>query len=228
MKKTEPSMQINRRKLIKTLAGGSALGTASMLGALTPLTNALAQSRQGYRELTTPMLTDDRTSVEVLEFFWFGCPHCFAFEPTIIQWQKTKPEYVSFVREAPPLNPGWEPHSRMFYAAQALGITDGMFDQTFDQIHKKRQPLRSPKNIGKFVESLDLGVSADKFVSTMNSFAVESALKKSMLRAHQTGITGVPSLVINGKYVTGNSLAGSHEGIIQVINELAEREHNAV
>ncbi len=227
MSKKSDKGEIDRRNFIKGVAGVGALGTASAMGLMLPAADVLAQSAQGYKVIDTPLLTGDETRVEVMEFFWFGCPHCYAFEPAINNWIASKPDYVDFVREAPPLNPSWEQHSRTFYAAEALGITDGMFDQTFNRIHKGKKRLRKQKKIGQFIESLDLGVSSEKFVEAMNSFAVNSALNRSMSRAQQTGLTGVPSIVINGKYITGNSIAGSHQGIINVINQLAEREHKA-
>jgi len=216
---------MDRRGFIQSAAGLGALGTASALGMLWPGTDVLAQAAQGYKTINNPLTTGDSSRVEVLEFFWFGCPHCYAFEPAINKWIANKPDYVDFVREAPPLNRAWEQHSRMFYAAEALGITDNMFDQTFNRIHKDRKRLRDQEKIAKFVESLDLGVSAEKFAKAMKSFTVESALSRSMQRAQQAGVTGVPSIVINGKYLTGNSLAGSHQGIIDVINERSESEH---
>jgi len=208
---------VNRRRFLTT-------ATAIGLGVAT--SSAWSQSAQPYKVIQQKMPTGDASRVEVLEFFWFGCPHCYAFEPAINNWKDSKPEYVDFVREAPPLNPSWEQHSRLFYAAQVLGITDGMFDQTFDEIHKRRKRLRDPRKIAKFVESLDLGVDAKKFEKTMNSFAVNTALNRSLNRAQQAGINAVPSIVINGKYLTGNTLAGSHAGIINVINELSEKENN--
>lgn len=226
MKKIEENAATSRRGFVKTLAGVGALGGASTLGLSLASTPVHAQA-QGFQVIEKPMPTGDSSKVEVLEFFWFGCPHCFAFEPSINAWKDAKPDYVNFVREAPPLNPGWEQHSRTFYAAQALGITDGMFDQTFDEIHKNKKPLRDAKKIGKFIESLDLGVSAEKFRKTMESFAVETALKRSISRAQQSGINSVPSIVINGKYLTGSTLAGGHEGIIRVINERAAFENEA-
>lgn len=225
MNKLSEKPGMNRRGFVKTLAGAGAMGTASALGLVS--VNAFAQSANGYEEITSPMPTVDESRVEVLEFFWFGCPHCFAFEPAINAWKDSKPDYVNFVREAPPLNPSWEQHSRTFYAAQALGVVDGMFDQTFDHIHKKKKPLRDPKKIAKFIASLDLGVSADEFRDAMESFAVETALKRSIVRAQQAGISSVPSIIINGKYRTGSSIAGSHQGIIDVINERAAFEHGA-
>lgn len=202
------------------------LTTASALGLGLASSNLWSQANLPYKVIQQKMPTNDPSRVEVLEFFWFGCPHCYAFEPAINNWKDSKPEYVDFVREAPPLNPSWEQHSRLFYAAQLLGITDGMFDQTFDEIHKRKKRLRDPAKIAKFIESLDLGVDAKKFEKTMNSFAVNTALNRSINRAQQAGINAVPSIVINGKYLTGNTLAGSHAGIINVINELSEKENN--
>jgi len=199
---------------------------ASALGMTMAAPGVMAQGLP-YKVIEQPMPTGDASKVEVLEFFWFGCPHCFAFEPAINNWKDSKPDYVNFVREAPPLNPNWEQHSRTFYAAQLLGITDGMFDQTFDRIHKDRKPMRDPKQIAKFIESLDLGVDAGKFEKTMKSFAVNTAMNRSITRAQQAGISAVPSIVINGKYLTGNTLAGSHQGIIDVINELSAKENEA-
>lgn len=225
MKKNIQESGTTRRRFVKTLAGAGALGTASAMGLVS--VDAIAQNSKGYEIIDKPMPTGDASRVEVLEFFWFGCPHCFAFEPSINAWNDAKPEYVDFVREAPPLNPSWEQHSRTFYAAQALGIVDGMFDQTFDQIHKNKKPMRDPKKISKFIESLDLGVSSENFRKAMNSFAVETALKRSVVRAQQAGIRSVPTVIINGKYRTGSTIAGGHQGIISAINERAAFEHGA-
>ncbi len=226
MNKVEQKAILARRQFAKQLVGVSALGTLPAVG-LGWSSIAGAQSTQPFKVIEPAMPTQDESSVEVLEFFWFGCPHCYAFEPSINEWSASKPDYVNFVREAPPLNPSWEQHSRAYYAAQALGIVDGMFDAMFDEIHKKRKPMRKPERIGQFIETLDLGVSEADFVKAMDSFAVNTAIKRSMLRAQQAGIQAVPSVVINGKYLTGNSLAGSHQGIIDVINELAAKEHEA-
>lgn len=224
-------MNTKQTDIVMTTERGTAsrrkfLTTASALGLGLASSNLWSQANLPYKVIQQKMPTNDPSRVEVLEFFWFGCPHCYAFEPAINNWRDSKPEYVDFVREAPPLNPSWEQHSRLFYAAQLLGITDGMFDQTFNEIHKRKKRLRNPAKIAKFIESLDLGVDAKKFEKTMNSFAVNTALNRSINRAQQAGINAVPSIVINGKYLTGNTLAGSHAGIINVINELSEKEKN--
>lgn len=226
MKKINQAASVDRRQFVTTLSGLGALAATSAAG-IGWSSGALAQNAQRYRVLEQPLATRDQDTVEVLEFFWFGCPHCYAFEPAINSWKDSAPEHVNFVRAAPPLNKGWEQHSRTFYAAEALGITDGLFDEMFNEIHQKRKPMRDPKKIAKFVESLDLGVSAEKFAKAMDSFAVNTALSRSMSQALQAGISGVPSILVNGKYMTGSSLAGGHQGIIDVINELVEQEHEA-
>ena len=212
-----------RRRLLGTGAG---LGAAAALGGVLPAAG-LAQALNDHRALEVPINTRDPGRVEVLEFFWFGCPHCYAFEPAIDDWAASRPEYVDFVREAPPLNPSWESHSRAFYAAETLGVTDGMFDEMFDRIHRGREPMRKPAAIASFVEDLDLGVDAETFEKTMGSFAVETALRRSVMLARDAGVTGVPSILINGKYMTGNSLAGGHAGVIAVIERLTAEEHAA-
>ena len=217
-----PAALAPRRRFLRASAG---LGSLAALGVLPRL--AGAQSGDGYLTLDVPVSTRDRDRVEVLEFFWFGCPHCYAFEPAINDWAASRPEYVDFVREAPPLNPSWESHSRAFYAAETLGVTDGMFDEMFDRIHREREPLRRPAAIASFVEDLDLGVDAETFEKTMGSFAVETALRRSVMLARDAGVTGVPSILINGKYMTGNSLAGGHAGVIAVIERLTAEEHAA-
>lgn len=218
---TKSPASSNRRNFI---AGCSALASSAILGGLPALCQAQAL---GYQPLDTPVPTRDPSRIEILEFFWFGCPHCYRFEPTINRWKDSKPEDVDFVREAPPLNPAWENHSRLFYAAEALGITDQMFDQTFNEIHEKNNRLRSPKAAGSFIEDLDIGVEADDFMKAMQSFSVATSLNRSKKVASDSRITGVPSLLINGKYLTSASLAGGNEGMINVINQLIEVERKS-
>ena len=206
-----------KRDFLKT---GSAIVAGTLLSGLgTGIT--LAQQR-GYEIIDPPMNTDDPSKVEVMKFFWFGCPHCFSFEPTINRWDDNKPEYITLVREAPPLNPSWEPHSRAFYAAEALGVKEVMFDEMFNGIHVDRRNLRSPDSIVKFMG--ELGIDEDKFSKTMDSFSVNAKMRRAVQLAKAAGINGVPTLVVNGKYRTGASLAGGHEGMIRVVTELAARE----
>lgn len=208
----------SRRDFLAVAAAGVVTGGAVLTN------SSLFAAGQGYKDIQPPQQVGSGAGkVEVLEYFWFGCPHCFAFEPSINEWAASRPDYVDFVREAPPLNPAWKTHSEAFYAAEQLGVTDTVFDAMFDGIHKEKRALRNRKDIAKFVG--ELGVDSKEFLAAMKSFAVETRIRQSMQKAQGAGITGVPSVVVNGKYLTGNSLAGSHDGIIRVINELVEKEH---
>ena len=195
----------------------------TLLVFLTLSTAAVAAG--GYEVLKNPKKRADTERVEVLEYFWFGCPHCFAFEPTINDWAASKPDYVDFVREAPPLNPAWAPHSKAFYASQVLGVQEEFFEPFFNAIHKDKKRLTSPKAIAKFAGTL--GIEEEKFLKTMNSFAVDAKIRRAMDLARAAGINSVPSVVINGKYKTSGSLAGSNDRVIEVINELSEKEHSS-
>jgi len=189
--------------------------------------SSFAMAQSGYEEVPNPQKRADSDRVEVLEYFWFGCPHCFAFEPTINKWAESKPDFVDFVREAPPLNPAWTPHSQAFYAAEVLGVTEQFFEPMFNAIHKDNKRLTSPKSIAKFAGSLGLeGVDEEKFLKTMSSFAVDAKIRRAMDLARNAGINSVPSVVINGKYLTTGSIAGSNDRVIDVIRELSEQEHN--
>ena len=191
-------------------------------------TATMAQSHpDGYEILATPVAVNPSSAasgkVEVLEFFWFGCPHCFAFEPSINEWNEGKPDYVNFVREAPPLNPSWLAHSQAFYASQAMGVTEQMFEPFFNAIHLERKPLRDPESISDYVGTL--GIDSAEFLSTMKSREVMSRIERSMELAIAAGIRGVPAILVNGKYMTSNSIAGGHEQVIQAINTLTEQEN---
>ncbi len=192
-----------------------------VLAAVTMFSSLSAQAA-GFETIDPPQNTAKADKVEVLEFFWLGCPHCFAFEPTIESWEKEKPSYVNFVREAPPLNPSWENHSRAFYTAQLLGKEHEFVQAMFNTIHKDRKPMRDPKKIAELAETL--GMEKDKFLKTMKSFAVEGKLKRAIQLAKGAGITGVPAVIINGKYRTSASISGGYGGIIDTINERVEFE----
>jgi len=180
----------------------------------------------GYELVQPPQNTATADQVEVIEFFWLGCPHCYAFEPTIEAWAENKPENVAFVREAPPLNSSWENHSRAFYAAQALGHENEFVMAMFEAIHEKRQPMRDPKKIADVAAAV--GMDRDKFLSTMKSFGVQTKMNRATQLARGSGLTGVPAVVINGKYRTSAQLAGGNAGMIDVIDETIAMEKQSM
>ncbi len=182
-------------------------------------------AEMGYEAITPPQNTSTPDKVEVLEFFWYGCPHCNQLEPTMKQWdEEFRPDYVELVRAAPPLNPSWANHGRAFYAAEIMNVLDKFHEPMFKALHVDKRRLNSLEDIASFAG--ENGIDADKFLATMKSFAVETKLMRARQQAIAMGITGVPAVVVNGKYKTSASLAGSYPQMMEVINQLAEEENN--
>jgi len=202
------------------------VGIATIFVALAALSMLRPAHAAGFENIDPPQNTSVTDKVEVLEYLWLGCPHCYALEPSMEKWEETKPDYVHFVREAPPLNPSWENHSRGFYAAQFMGKEQEFVVAMFEAIHEKKQPMRDKKKIAELAGTL--GMDEKKFLSTMDSFAVNGKLKQSIDKALKSGISSVPSIIINGKYRASSSISGGHEGIIETINERAAFEKAAM
>ena len=208
---------MNKRQFLGTSLKVATALTLPM-AASSPL---MAQAGQ-YHIIKPPQPTANPDKIEVLEYFWFGCPHCFAFEPSINEWAASKPDDVDFVRHAPPLNKGWTPHSEAYYAAEMLGVTDKFFEQFFNAIHRERRQLRDRDGIADFAG--ELGIDRDKMHDTMKSFAVNAAIRKTLRAAQESRVNAVPTVVVNGKYLSTVSMAGGHKQIIALINELVEKE----
>ncbi len=176
-----------------------------------------------YDLVKPPQPTDTPGKVEVVEVFWYGCPHCFTFLPAIEQYAKSKPEYVA-VRHMPAIfRDSWVAHARAFYTASLLGVEEQIHRPLFEAIHLRKQPLDSPEALMKFFEQY--GVGNDDFKKTYNSFAVETLLRKSQVMQQRYGVRGTPTVIVNGKYRVSGSLAGSPDDMIKVIEALVEREH---
>lgn len=163
-------------------------------------------------------------TVEVKELFWYGCPHCYTFEPKVQAWLANKPDYAEFSR-LPAIfsNPRWELHARMFYAAEVLGVFDKMHPIMFHVIHNKHEQLDSEDKIAKlFAEH---GIPEDKFREAFASFAVQSDIRRAADLTQRYGISGVPTIVVNGKYRVDGPIAGTYDRLIEILNYLVQKEH---
>lgn len=196
----------------------------SLLMTIGTMSSAIAQ--QGYEAINPALNTSDQENVEVLEFFWFGCPHCYAFEPSIDEWAANIPDNAIFVREAPPLNPSWEVHSQAFYASEILGISDKFVPAMFNAIHKEKKRMRKPSDIAELAATF--GVEEKAFADAMKSFGVQTRINRAMQLARGAGLTGVPAVIVNGKYRISTTSAGSHEGMITAINQTVASEKKSM
>jgi thiol:disulfide interchange protein DsbA len=166
--------------------------------------------------------------IEVAEFFYYLCPHCYNFEPLIKGWAKDKPANVRFVQVPAMWNQILVLHGRMYYTSEILArngiIEDGaLFDATvYQEIHVRKNQLGSQNAIQKVFERF--GVSADDFDRTWNSFEVDQKLRVAADLARRYSVASTPTIVVNGKYRFGAQEAGSYPKLIEVIDELIVRE----
>ena len=174
-----------------------------------------------YKKLS-PQATDTGDKIEVLEFFWYGCPHCSTFEPYIKAWKKTKPANVVFTRVPAIFRPDWEVQARAYYALSNMGVIENMHLKIFDELIKKKRRLNTKELMTAFV--VKNGVDEKKFLNEYNSFAVDGMVRKAKKKQTAYQIQGVPSVAVNGKYLTSGSMSGSYENMINVINSLIKRE----
>jgi thiol:disulfide interchange protein DsbA len=166
--------------------------------------------------------------IEVAEFFWYGCPHCFDFEKYINDWAASKPANVRFVRIPAMWNAGLKLHAQLYYTEEVLGrngiIKDpaAFREAVFNEYHRRGNRLASEASIQTLFARFD--VSPEDFQRTWKSFEVSQKLRVGEDLARRYGIANVPTIVVNGKYRTGGAEAGSYPKLIEVINELVARE----
>jgi thiol:disulfide interchange protein DsbA len=177
---------------------------------------------QDYKTISPAVKTSQSDKVVVTEIFWYGCPHCFRFEPYVERWSAQLPETVVFEQVPSSLNPRWTEHARAYYAFKMMNVLDQTHKALFDAIHLKRQRLNSVDTIAKFVA--DLGLDEKIFRENYFSFPVETQIRKNVQKEKRYGHGGVPAVIVNGKYLASASMAGSNERLIQVINFLVAQE----
>ena len=203
------------------------LNTVLLLTGLFLATAQAAEFTQGkdYIRLPTAQPTTTPDRIEVVELFWYGCPHCYRLEPHIEEWLETKPDDVAFVRMPAILSPRWELLARAWYTADLLGVTEQIHKPLFNAIHGERQRITSVNQLRDFF--VEQGISGEDFDSTFHSFGVAAKINRAREMTRRYQVRGVPTLVINGKYRTSASEAGSHAAMIEVANHLIEQERQA-
>lgn len=183
------------------------------------------QEGKEYIRLSTPQPTTNPDKIEVVEMFWYGCPHCYHLEPYVEEWLHTKPDDVEFVRMPAVLSPRWELLARAWYTAELLGVTDKIHKPLFDAIHQEHHRINSVEDLKQFF--VDHGVPPEEFDQTYNSFGVAAKINRAREMTRRYGVRGVPTLVINGKYRTSASEAGGQKQMFEVMDYLIEKERKA-
>ena len=171
-----------------------------------------------YDLLKNPVPTSNPDKVVVTEVFWYGCPHCFRLEPYMQEWKKTLPDGVELELLPSVLNRSWENHARAFYAFELMGIVEQIHAKVFNAIHLSKRRLDSVESIAAFVA--EQGFDDKKFLEFYQSFPVDSAFRKNRQKERKYGHSGVPAIVINGKYLISASRTGSNARMMQVVDYL--------
>jgi thiol:disulfide interchange protein DsbA len=214
---------IKRREFSWT--SGVALATG-LLGGLGPV--SLAQAQAGapsagvdYQRLDKPVAVDTPAGkIEVIEFFWYSCPHCNAFEPTLEAWIKQAPKDVVVKRVPVGFRPDFAPQQRLFYAIEAMGLVDKLHAKVFQAIHVERQRLDTPEAIADWVAKQ--GVDKAKFMEQFNSFSVASKQKRAVQLQDAYRVEGVPALGIAGRFYTDGTLGKGMERALKVAEHLID------
>lgn len=185
------------------------------------LAPAAAQQQQPFTEITPPIATDDKSKVEVVEFFWYECPHCFALEPQLEAWVKKLPKDTQFKRVPAMFNQRWALSARVFYTLEAIGELDRLHKPLFEAIHKGGLKVTNDKQMMDWLErqKADTG----KFNAAFRSFAVESKLKRALDLTQASKIDGVPALMVNGRYLVTAGGANTEARMLAIADSLIEQ-----
>ena len=179
---------------------------------LAPLA-AFAQKSPDYYELNPPQPVETTNKIEVLEFFWYGCIHCYNLEPKLDSWLKTVPKDVEFRRVPAVFNERWAHDASIYYAFEAMGLLDKLHRPFFDSIHRDRLRTDNWQNLAAWLEKQD--VDTKKFETTFKSFGVQSKTKRAIRLTTGYKIDGTPAMAVHGRYTVPSS-----EGMLGTVNQL--------
>lgn len=196
-------------------------GVLAVLGICLALGAEAVELKEGrdFSEINPP-LAPGKDRIEVTEFFWYGCPHCFDFEPILAAWVRKLPADVSFQR-VPAIFPNnkWTPGARLYYTLDAMNLVEKLHRDVFNTIHVGRQRLDDERILPNW--ATQKGVDATKFSETWSSFGVQSRVQQARELTKAAGITGVPSVMVQGRYLALTQ--GNYAELLEVVDRLIER-----
>lgn len=203
-------MDLKRR----TLSAAVALAVVAPLG-------ALAQPKFNYGELKPTQPVDSAGKIEVLEFFWYGCIHCYNLQPVVEPWAKKLPADVQYRRVPAVFNERWAHDASIFYTLESMGLLEKLHRPLFDAIHKDRLRTDSREAFGQWLQKN--GVDMKKFEDTMKSFGVQSRTRRATQQTIAYKIDGTPAMAVHGRYTVTADQGGSREGILATVDYLVDQ-----
>jgi thiol:disulfide interchange protein DsbA len=194
------------------------LAAAVALAAFLPAAGS-AQDFQ-YTELNPPLPVESKGKIEVIEFFWYGCPHCHTLEPYIESWLKKLPPDVEFRRVPAIFNNRWGHDAAIYYTLESMGLVDKLHRPLFDAIHK--DSLRTDNEAALSAWLTKNGVDAKKFMDTLKSFGVQSKTRRAVQQTVAYKIDGTPAMAVAGRYTVSAQQGRTQQGILDAVNSLVE------
>jgi thiol:disulfide interchange protein DsbA len=208
-----------KRREFSQVAAGAALASAALLS---PLAHAQAKKPVAGKDFhildAKAPVEAPAGKIEVVEFFWYSCPHCNIFEPALANWVKALPKDMAFKRSHVAFNDGFVPQQRLFLALEAMGMLEKLHVKVFNAIHSEKVNLAKGDAITDWV--VKQGVDKAKFLEQYNSFSVSTKATRSTQLQNAYRVEGVPALGIAGRFYTDGSMAGSMERALQVAEYL--------
>lgn len=192
------------------------IAISTLAGAVDPQLNV------NFKPTREKIDTTDNSKIEVVEMFWYGCIHCFQFEPHINKWKKDLPKDIIFKRIPAVPRKDWLPMARAFYAMESLNVLDGLHEKLFNAIHTDK--TLNPTDESAAIKWIATNAKLDtkKVEAAFKSFSMEAKLKKANQMFRSAGATGVPTLIINGSYLTSSTMAGGGQNAIDITNFIIE------
>ncbi len=177
---------------------------------------AAPQLGKEFRQTAQPIPSDTPAKIEVIELFWYGCPHCYHLEAPLSAWVKKLPQDVTFKRVPGVPRQDWAPMAKAYYTLEALGLVEKLHVPLFDAIHK--QKTLNPTNEKAAIDWIakQAGLDHKKVAETFNSFSVNTKVMRAVQVFRASGATGVPALIVDGKYLTSSTMAGGNDEVVKV------------
>jgi protein dithiol oxidoreductase (disulfide-forming) len=190
--------------------------TAMLLG----LPLAAAGQQFSYTELEPRQPVESQGKIEVIEFFWYGCIHCYNLEPYIESWEKKLPKDVEFKRVPAVFNQRWAYDAAIFYTIEAMGLFDKLHRPLYDAIHKDRLRTDNAQAMGDWLQKH--GVDPKKFNDTLKSFTVQSKTRRAMQLTVAYKVDGTPAMAVDGRYTVSAEQGRTQQGLLKAVDSLVE------
>jgi len=178
---------------------------------------------QKYAQISTEKQTES-DQIIIYEFFWYGCPHCFNLEPTMDRIEADLDRDAKVVKVPVALRDSWLPHAKLYYSLSQMDMIDNIHNLIFEEIHIENNRLDNEDVMAQFLGKN--GIDTKDFIEKYNSYGTEARIKKASNLARKYQINSVPTIVVNGKYLTSGSFVSSYDELYSVVNLLVERERN--